>query len=239
MVDISKAGCSSGIYVKTVSSNAMLRSLTNTNKYTITITPSALVLVSDVTQIVKTSELGNGRVVIKARSNGLLLRTYARRTSSLSTDIFDASKSERAIDDGNWRTTALFKYDTRYIKLDMKNSANYLICGHPKNDGYLNDNEYPKSIDDRLAGKDGIGKGDWIYMLNGNYDTIYWFQLHNPNNHTLTLTPTLENELVCLIDDGSGWKIMKSPISIDTTNKKNIRFILVGGNYGRVLISTY
>lgn len=182
----------------------------------------------------------NARYQLTGHADGLTMKLVALKQEVASQYLADLP---RGIDDGAGRTAGLFNYSERNVPVDASALTNFTLCGNTAKLWKLNPGEYPQDRNtDPLAVKD-TGTAPFSYFLNGNFATTYNLQFSNAAGKTLSIRPndwtaSKSTALYLLWTKDKGWFTAEAsvaePYTITLTGDDQIRFLLLGGNYGNV-----
>ncbi|MCB6366075.1 S-layer homology domain-containing protein [Intestinibacillus massiliensis] len=182
----------------------------------------------------------NARVQLTAQSDGLSMKLVALK-QEVASEFLDALP--RGIDDGAGRTAGRFNFSERNVPVDASAVQYFTLCGNTAALWKLNPGEYPQERNaDPLAVKD-TGTAPFTYFLNGNFATTYNLKFKNAAGKTLLIRPndpTVADKraLYLMWTEERGWysaeASVKKPHEIELTGDDEVRFLLLGGNYGNV-----
>lgn len=242
-VRIRQVSVNRGTSYQTVSANMHLNYNKSTNDQYITISANSCKWIDICSITVSNNILACGRANITAASTGLISRIAYGTSTCSATTAFSAS---RAVSDGNSRTSALFRYDTRYANVDLgidSENRDFVICGG--SDYYIgfDNKEFPDSSTSELAGQNYMPRvsednAKCYYLLYGNYSIYYILNLTNRTGKSIKIKQVNENNCRCLMQiDGKTWVTQVIPATGLTLNAENIstlKFVLTGSNMGNI-----
>lgn len=204
------------------------------------INKGATVLIAGAHATIGSNKLLNGRVSLTAAAAGLKSRIVAIPTSTSVNSLFSLP---RAANDGMLRTTAEFRYGTRYANINMNIPAEYKFCGRNSTDWQRNVNEFPSIVynsSDPLAGTNALANGNGVppHLCDGNFSVYYNFNLLNKAGKYITIKPGFDTSGWYAMDIGNGWvtqQISQSTgLRLNCKDISNIQFVLTGGNTGDI-----
>ncbi|MGE4549248.1 MAG: S-layer homology domain-containing protein [Intestinibacillus sp.] len=182
----------------------------------------------------------NARYQLTGHADGLTMKLVALKQEVASQYL---ASLPRGIDDGAGRTAGLFNYSERTVPVDASALTNFTLCGNTAKLWKLNAGEFPQDrYTDSLAVKD-TGTAPYSYFLNGNFATTYNLKFANAAGKTLSIRPNdwavaKGAALYLLWTEDKGWFTAEAsvaqPYTLELTGDDEIRFLLLGGNYGNV-----
>lgn len=242
-IRVRQVAINSGTSFQTVSANMHLNYNKSTNDQYITISANSCKWIDICSITISNNVLACGRVNITAASDGLVSRiAYGLPTCSASA-VFNAS---RDVSDGNSRTSALFRYDTRYANIDLGIETGYkdfIICGGSDYYVGFNNNEFPDSNTSVLAGKNympraGGDNAKCYYLLYGNYSIYYILNFSNRVGKSIKIKQVDDRSCRCLMQiDGKTWItqiIGTDGLTLNVENISTLKFVLTGSNMGSI-----
>ena len=197
-------------------------------------------LVADSGEI-KNHVLANGKVEITPTNRNLKARIvfYDPKNRVQS----EASTFSRVEDDGNARTTALFRYNHRSISLNLNSNKGKSFLLFPANVvsnwKTFNSGEYPQNESDTLAGIDGLGtqrsgfNTKWLCL--GNYAIVYDLSLSNCAGRKIKFSKANGGSGILMVRANNGtWYAKSLPFTYEASSTTLLQLILIGGNSGDV-----
>lgn len=226
---------------QTTSANMHLEYNKSTNDQYITIPANSCKWIDMCTTTISTQYFVCCRAFITAASSGLISRIAYGSSSCSASAVFNASRAES---DGLKRTSATFRYDTRYANIDMDAISQFIICA--RNSSYLiNKNEFADSSASILAGADGmpaVGNDDKYckYLVWGNFSVYYIFNFKNNSGKKITIkqNESMQKNKCLMQTDGKTWVSQEinqyNGLTLNISNISTFKFILTGGNFGNI-----